>query len=221
MAKKKCNITGLRNQPKLTPSHIESTDVPPISNSDLPQSSDVQAADPDGRVVPKSTIWQLQTWMGCLRYEDDIDSEDEQDFLTVKKNSDPEWTSGGTGTIICILHLCALQFVLEMIPEMRIGYPRIFERSFEKRKQVCSHWIQDRHVSGWICSTDHPKKCIKGPDVGSKSKRTRRRYKDLLKDQQTLNSLGFTCEKRHQEDEESEMEDDQVNRCDHWSYCIW
>jgi hypothetical protein len=47
MAKKKCNITGLRNQPKLTPSHVESTDVLPISNSDFPQSSDAQAADPD------------------------------------------------------------------------------------------------------------------------------------------------------------------------------
>ena len=32
----KRNITGLRGQPKLTPSHVKSTDVPPISNSDRP-----------------------------------------------------------------------------------------------------------------------------------------------------------------------------------------
>jgi hypothetical protein len=54
----------------------------------------------------------------------------------------------------------------------------------------------------------HPKKCVKGPDVRSKSIRTRRRYKDLLKDQRTLSSLGFTREKTHRK------ESDQVNKLD-------
>ncbi|KAG6876667.1 hypothetical protein C0993_001355, partial [Termitomyces sp. T159_Od127] len=32
----------------------------------------------------------------------------------------------------------------------------------------------------------------KGPDVGSKSERTRRRYRDLLHDQRNLDAFGFT-----------------------------
>jgi len=92
MAKKKRNITGLRNQPKLTPSLIASTDAPPISNSDLPQSSDAQleAADPDPDRDEEEWCPNLQfdsckpDW-DASDTEDDIDSEDEQDFLDSKE----------------------------------------------------------------------------------------------------------------------------------------
>jgi hypothetical protein len=90
MAKKKRNITGLRNQPKSTPSHVESTDVPPISNSDLPQSSDAQAADPDEEEwCPNLQFDSCKPEWDASDTEDDIDSEDEQDFLDSKEEQRP------------------------------------------------------------------------------------------------------------------------------------
>ena len=71
-------------------------------------------------------------------------------------------------------------------------------------------------VSGETCYTG-PKKCVKGPDVGSKSSRTRRCYKHLLKDQRTLDSLGFTREKKQRE---IEVEGDEVNKLDRQSCSI-
>ena len=90
MARKKRNITGLRSQPKLTPSHIKSTDdVPPIANSDLPLSSD---ADPD--TDEEEWCPNLQFDSGKPKWdasdtEDDIDSEDKQDFLDSKEEQQP------------------------------------------------------------------------------------------------------------------------------------
>ena len=75
-----CNITGLRGQPKLTPSHLNSTGVLPISNPDLPHSSD---ADPD----PDEEEWcpNLQFDSGKPKWtvgsEDDIDGKDKQNIL--------------------------------------------------------------------------------------------------------------------------------------------
>jgi len=91
MAKKKRNITGLRNQPKLTPSHVES--VPPISNSDLPQCSDAQAAhslDPDEEEwCPYLQFDSSKPEWDASDTEDDVDSEDEQDFLDSKEEQRP------------------------------------------------------------------------------------------------------------------------------------
>jgi hypothetical protein len=40
--------------------------------------------------------------------------------------------------------------------------------------------------------TNRPKEYKKGPDVGSKSTRSKYHYKSLLKNQKTLEDLGFT-----------------------------
>ena len=56
---------------------------------------------------------------------------------------------------------------------------------------------------------NRPKEYKKGPDVGSKSKRSRYRYKSLLKDQQTLENVGFTkiVKPDTSEDEDSKESD--------------
>ena len=58
----------------------------------------------------------------------------------------------------------------------------------------------------------HQKKYSKGLDVGSKSEQTQFQYKDLLKDQRTLDSLGFLFMKKSQLEEKKES--DQVHRLD-------
>lgn len=56
---------------------------------------------------------------------------------------------------------------------------------------------------------NRPKEYKKGLDVGSKSKRSRYRYKSLLKDQQTLKNVGFTkiVKPDTSEDEDSKESD--------------
>ena len=41
-------------------------------------------------------------------------------------------------------------------------------------------------------TANRPKEYKKGPDVGSKSARSKTRYKSLLENQKTLEDLGFT-----------------------------
>jgi hypothetical protein len=90
MAKKKRNITGLRNQPKLAPSHVKHTDLPPrIFNFD---SSDVQATDPDSdeeEWCPNLQFDSCKPEWDASDTEDDVDSEDEQDFLDSKEGERP------------------------------------------------------------------------------------------------------------------------------------
>ena len=43
-----------------------------------------------------------------------------------------------------------------------------------------------------MTAANRPKEYKKGPDVGSKSTRSKYRYKSLLKNQKTLEYLGFT-----------------------------
>ena len=56
---------------------------------------------------------------------------------------------------------------------------------------------------------NRPKEYKKGPDVGSKSKRSPYHYKSLLKDQQTLENVGFTkiVKPDTSEDEDSKESD--------------
>jgi len=93
MAKKKRNITGLRNQPKLTPSHVKCTDLPlQISNLDLPESSNAQATDldPDKEEwCPNLQFDSCKPEWDASDTEDDVDSEDEQDFLDSKEGTRP------------------------------------------------------------------------------------------------------------------------------------
>src|SRR5271155_5088032 len=85
MAKKKSkqNITGLRNQPKLAPYHVESTDsVPPISRSlDTPQGSNGQPDLDEEGWCPNLQFDSSKPDWDASDTKDDIDSEDEQDFL--------------------------------------------------------------------------------------------------------------------------------------------
>ncbi|PCH45126.1 hypothetical protein WOLCODRAFT_155133 [Wolfiporia cocos MD-104 SS10] len=46
-------------------------------------------------------------------------------------------------------------------------------------------------------SPGRPKAYAKGPDIGSKSKRTQKRYRSLLKDQSTLTNFGFLLTASH------------------------
>ena len=94
MAKKKSkrNITGLRNQPKLAPSHVENTDsVPLISSSwDTSQVSDRQSDSDEEEWCPINLQFDSSKpdW-DVSDTEDDIDSEDEQDFLDKKEEQRP------------------------------------------------------------------------------------------------------------------------------------
>lgn len=90
MAKKKRNITGLRNQPKLTPSHVEQP-IQIRSNLDLPESSDAQATDPEldeEEWCPNLQFDSSKVEWDASDTEDDVYSEDEQDFLDGKEG---EW----------------------------------------------------------------------------------------------------------------------------------
>ena len=48
-----------------------------------------------------------------------------------------------------------------------------------------------KYLLYFLLARPRPKIYSKGPDVGSKAKRTQYRYKNLLKGQQTLENLGF------------------------------
>ena len=93
MAKKKSkrNITGLWNQLKLAPSHVESTDsVPPISrSSDTPQGSNGQPDLDEEEWCPNLQFDSSTPDWDASDTKDDIDSEDEQDFLDKKEEKRP------------------------------------------------------------------------------------------------------------------------------------
>ena len=78
MAKKKSkqNITGLQNQPKLAPSHVESTDfVPPISgSSDTLQNSNGQPDSDEEEWCPNLQFDSSKPDWDASDTEDDIDS---------------------------------------------------------------------------------------------------------------------------------------------------
>jgi len=89
MAKKKSkrNITGLRNQPKLAP-HIESMDA--VSNSGSPQVPNEQTDLTDEEEwCPNLQFDSYKPDWNASDTEDDIDSEDEQDFLDRKPKQKP------------------------------------------------------------------------------------------------------------------------------------
>ncbi|KIJ96421.1 hypothetical protein K443DRAFT_10648 [Laccaria amethystina LaAM-08-1] len=185
MAKKKRNITGLRNQPKLAPSHVKHTDLPPrISHLD---SSNVQATDTDSdeeEWCPNLQFDSCKPEWDASDTEDDVDSEDEQDFLDSKEGERPgvnvrRYRNDGLYIALMCTAICAGDD-----PRDEDWVPKKTRKKLRKEKT----------------DSAPPKKCVKGPDVGSKSIRTRCRYKDLLKDQRTLSSLGFTREKTHRKE---------------------
>jgi hypothetical protein len=53
-------------------------------------------------------------------------------------------------------------------------------------------WLPPKEAKRLAQRTSRPSHYKKGPDVGSKSARTQRRYKKLLQNQKSLTSLGFT-----------------------------
>lgn len=53
-------------------------------------------------------------------------------------------------------------------------------------------WLPPKEAKRLAQRMQRPQFYKKGPDVGSKSARTQRRYKELLRNQKSLNSLGFT-----------------------------
>ena len=56
-------------------------------------------------------------------------------------------------------------------------------------------------------TVNRPKEYKKGPDVGSKSTRSKYRYKSLLENQKTLEDLGFTKPLDASDDENSGKSD--------------
>src|SRR5271155_1847019 len=80
--------------------------------------------------------------------------------------------SGSTEIMVCMWHSCALQFKPVMISEMKNGCQKMLERNFEGRKKVHLHSkVNTVDLTSGGCSMS--KGISKGPDVGSKSKRTR------------------------------------------------
>lgn len=74
---------------------------------------------------------------------------------------------------------------------MKIGSQKRQERNYGKRERVFISLVILIKYSYFYISDRGPKKWTKGPDVGSKSRSTCYRYKDLLKDQKTLEDLGW------------------------------
>jgi hypothetical protein len=89
-----------------------------------------------------------------------------------------------------------------MTLEMRLGFPKRLGGSFKK---VRSHstvkycWLTHDAAA-------HPKEYVKGPDIGSKSSWTQSHYKDLLRDQQTLDGLRFVCVEKTKLESDSDLE---------------
>ena len=109
--RKKRNITGLRGQPKLTPSHVKSTDMPSISNPDLPQSSDADLDPDEEEWCPNLQFDSGKPQWDALDTEDDIDSEDEQDFLDSKEGQRPGMNIRryrNNGLYIALMHAAIL-----------------------------------------------------------------------------------------------------------------
>jgi hypothetical protein len=89
MAKKKSkrNIAGLRNQPKSTP-HIESMNAVPNSGSPRVSNEQTDSADEE-EWCPNLQFDSYKPDWNASDTEDDIDSEDEQDFLDRRQKQKP------------------------------------------------------------------------------------------------------------------------------------
>ena len=110
MAKKKSkwNIIDLQNQPKLVPSHVESTDsAPPIFSSwDMPQVSDGQPDLDEEEWCPNLQFDSSKPDWDVSDTEDDTDSEDEQDFLDKKEEQQPGvnvWKYRNNGLYVALM----------------------------------------------------------------------------------------------------------------------
>ena len=74
---------------------------------------------------------------------------------------------------------------------MMIGSQKRQKRNYEKRERVFISAIFYINVLIFLNSDHGPKKWMKGPDVGSKSRTTQYQYKKLLKDHKKLEDFGW------------------------------
>ncbi|EDR10094.1 uncharacterized protein LACBIDRAFT_325694 [Laccaria bicolor S238N-H82] len=168
--KQKKNITGLRNQPK-TASHIKdnvtvaTAPAHPVTHADVDDQSDNDEGwDPHVRLDSNRPCWDSD--------DEEKDSEDEADVEDeVIEAGEDGWRSE------------SLQVGL-MVLAIEIG-------DDPRDEDWIPEAVRRKHKARMAQARPRPTFYQKGPDVGSKSDRTQRRYTDLLKGQQTLENLGF------------------------------
>ncbi|EDR06554.1 uncharacterized protein LACBIDRAFT_300092 [Laccaria bicolor S238N-H82] len=197
--KVKRNISGLRNQSKPTTgvSHTDSEPIcgPRVETSHTPDlliDNDLDDVD-DEEWVPNVHVDSSRPVCDGVESDGDIDSEDEEDFLDKVEEIRPGVNPRkyrNKGLYVALMRM-AMDVGDNLMDEDWV--PKKTRKKLRKERKIANR----------------PKEYKKGPDVGSKSTRTQCRYKSLLKDQKTLEDLGFTkTDKRPCIDHEDNMESD-------------
>jgi len=165
--KKKRNISGLRNQPKI---YTVDNPLTPIFESAEPE------VDGDCDDINHSLPHDIKDLASSEQEDDgDLDSDFE---------SDDEWK--GLTSIDLGKRLAALSCKIDNDDEDQDWIPYKLRRQKGKKKGEKQYYNESLYVD--LLHADRPKTYIKGPDVMNKSARTQQHYAAFFKNQTQLDA---------------------------------